>query len=397
MDRQEPDMKPLQGLRILSFEQFAAGPYGSMFLADMGAEVIKIENKNIGGDPSRRTGPYLLGSEDSLYFQGWNTNKGSITLDIKDPQDRIAFEQLVSSADAVVNNLRGDLPASLELDYASLKHIKPDLVCLHISAYGRDNERAAWPGYDFLMQAEAGLMDLTGDPDGPPARFGASVIDYMTGITGMLGMLGALRHAKESGQGCDVDTCLFDVALHQLGYAATWYLNEGLLSGRQARSAHLSVAPVQTYPTADGWIYIMCMTDKFWQSLLRALGRNDLIVDPRFATQAARVQHRDALTAVLDLEFRRASTAHWLATLSGVLPIAPVFDLEHALDSPFVDRIGMVSTVPHPLKPDMKILSSPLKFDGVRPTQVMCHALGADNALLREPATNGANIVGLVP
>jgi crotonobetainyl-CoA:carnitine CoA-transferase CaiB-like acyl-CoA transferase len=213
----------------------------------------------------------------------------------------------------------------------------------------------------------------------------------------MLGMLGALRHAKESGQGCDVDTCLFDVALHQLGYAATWYLNEGLLSGRQARSAHLSVAPVQTYPTADGWIYIMCMTDKFWQSLLQALGRNDLIVDPRFATQAARVQHRDALTAVLDLEFRRASTAHWLATLSGVLPIAPVFDLEHALDSPFVDRIGMVSTVPHPLKPDMKILSSPLKFDGVRPTQVTCHALGADNALLREPASNGAKIASLVP
>jgi len=375
-------MKPLQGLRILSLEQFAAGPYGSMFLADMGAEVIKIENKNIGGDPSRRTGPYQLGPEDSLYFQGWNTNKGSVTLDLKLADDRVRFEQLVAGADAVVNNLRGDLPASLKLDYASLKHLKPDLVCLHISAYGRDNERAAWPGYDFLMQAEAGLMDLTGDPNGPPARCGASVIDYMTGITGMLGLLGALRRAKETGQGCDVDTCLFDVALHQLGYAGTWYINEGHVSTRQPRSAHLSVAPVQTYPTADGWVYIMCMTDKFWQSLLQALARADLLTDERFATQGARVRNRDALTAVLDVEFRKHSTAHWLATLNGVLPIAPVFDLRHALDNPFVAATGMISHVPHPLKPDMKLLASPLKFDGVRPVQVMCRPLGADNALL---------------
>src|SRR3954470_20557855 len=150
-------MKPLEGLRILSIEQFAAGPYGSMFLADMGADVIKIENKEIGGDPSRHMGPYFLGTGDSLVFQGWNTNKQSICLDLKSADGRAQFEKLVMEADAVVNNLRGDQPAKIRLEYQHLRELNPKIVCLHISAYGRDNSRAAWPGYDFLMQAESGL------------------------------------------------------------------------------------------------------------------------------------------------------------------------------------------------------------------------------------------------
>ncbi len=168
-----------------------------------------------------------------------------------------------------MNNLRGDQPEKLGLDYASLKHLNPRIVCLHISAYGRDNERKAWPGYDFLMQAEAGVMGLTGEPDGPPTRVGASMVDFMTGATGATGLLACILRAQKTGVGCDVDTCLFDVAMHQLGYSAVWYLNERQVSRRQPRSAHLSVAPVQTFPTADGWIFIMCMTDKFWDKLAR--------------------------------------------------------------------------------------------------------------------------------
>jgi crotonobetainyl-CoA:carnitine CoA-transferase CaiB-like acyl-CoA transferase len=372
-------MKPLEGIRILSLEQFAAGPYGTMFMADLGAEVIKIENKATAGDPSRSTGPFLLGDADSLFFQGWNTNKGSVVLDMKSPDDRKSFERLVATADAVVNNLRGDQPEKLRLDYENLKHLKQNLVCVHISAYGRGNSRASWPGYDFLMQAEAGLMHLTGDPAGEPARFGASVVDYMTGVIGMVGLLAALRRAQITGQGCDVDVNLFDVALHMLGYAGTWYLNEGLVSGRLPRGAHLSVTPVQTFPTADGWIYVMCMTDRFWEALLDTLGRTDLRVDPRFRSQQLRAQNRDALTDTLDAEFRKRSTEHWLSALRGVLPIAPVLDVQQALNNPFVTEAGMVSQVPHPLKPDMKVLSNPLKFDGVRPEQVACRALGADN------------------
>lgn len=380
--RPRPAQLPLQGVRILSVEQFGAGPYGSMFLAHLGAEVIKIENPAGKGDPSRQTGPFMLGPDDSQYFQGWNSNKRSVTLDLKSAEGREHFESLVTSADAVVNNLRGDLPAKLRLDYPNLAPLNAKLVCLHISAYGRDNQRASWPGYDFLMQAEAGLMSITGEPTGSPSRFGPSIIDYMTGTTGMVGLLSALLSAQRTGLGCDVDTCLFDVALHQLGYAATWYLNTGHVTQRLPRNAHFSITPVQTYTTADGWIYIMCMTEKFWVALARALGREDLCADPRFVSIAARTQHRDALTEILDAAFRQRSTTQWLQALSNVLPVAPVYDLVEALENPFVAQVGMVSTVPHPMQADFRMLSSPLKINGQRPLQQTCSALGADNEAL---------------
>ena len=202
-------MRPLAGQRILTLEQFGAGPYGTMFLADLGAEVIKIENATIGGDPSRRVGPQRLGDEDSVYFQTWGSNKKSISLDLKSEEGQARWRRLVPTADAIVNNLRGDQPAKLGLDYASLKALNPRVVCLHISAYGRGNAREAWPGYDYLMQAEAGLMSITGEPDGPPVRFGSSMIDFMTGMTGTVGLLSCLLEAKRTGQGCDVDVFPF--------------------------------------------------------------------------------------------------------------------------------------------------------------------------------------------
>src|SRR5262247_3352891 len=312
MDQTEPNrMKPLQGIRVLSFEQFGAGPYSTLLLADLGADVIKIENP-CGGDAARHVGPHLLSEGQSHYFQTWNMNKRSVALDIKSADGRKVFEQLVATADAVVNNLRGDQPGKLRLDFANLRAINGKIVCLHISAYGRDNARKSWPGYDFLMQAEAGLMSLTGEPDQPPSRVGVSMVDYMTGVTAAVGLLSCILRARQTGIGCDVDASLFDVALHQLGYAAVWYLNEGEVSRRQPRSAHAAVAPVQTFPTADGWIFLMCMTDKFWQNLLAAIGRSDLGEDPRFCSQALRRSHRDALTEVLDAEMKKRTTSDWL-------------------------------------------------------------------------------------
>jgi len=363
-------MKPLEGIRILAVEHFGAGPYGTMFLASLGAEVVRIEHPGTGGDPARRVGPHLLGGADSEYFQSWNLNKTSIALDLK--SERGSFEKLVAGADAVANNLRGDLPARLGLDYASLSGIKPAIVCAHVSAYGRDNERASWPGYDYLMQAEAGLMSLTGEPDGPPARFGTSIIDCMAGMTAAAGLLACLLRARQTGKGGDVDTSLFDVALHQLGYAGTWYLNEGRVSTRVPRSAHFSLTPVQTFPSADGWIFVMCMTDKFWNVLVEILSRPDLARDERFETQAARLEHRAKLTEILDAEFRRRSTAHWLAKLAGRVPVAPVNDLRQAMENPFVAATGMVRTAPHPEKPDFRVLACPVKIDGIRPDPQVC-------------------------
>ncbi|MFO1080958.1 MAG: CoA transferase [Reyranellaceae bacterium] len=372
--------KPLAGIRVLTFEQFGAGPYGTMFLAELGAEVIKVEPPD--GDPSRRVGPYRLGEADSEYFQAWNLGKRSVVLDLKSAEGRRAFETLVLGADCVVNNLRGTQPAKLGLDYASLKSIKPSIVCLHISAYGRSGERADWPGYDFLMQAEAGLMELTGDPAGPPTRVGVSLIDSMSGLTGTVGLLACLLRAKTTGQGCDVETCLYDVAMHQLTYPGVWYLNEGDVSPRVPRSAHLALAPVQTFPTADGWIFVMCMTQKFWLALCEAIGRPELIADPRFPDPNTRAVNRAALTEALDPTFRTRSTAEWLARLSGLLPVAPVYRLDQALDSPFAQATGMVSAVPHPAKGSLRVIANPLRIDGERPAQAACAPLGADTESL---------------
>jgi crotonobetainyl-CoA:carnitine CoA-transferase CaiB-like acyl-CoA transferase len=374
-------MKPLHGVRIVSVEQFGAAPYGTMLLADLGAEVIKIENVAIGGDPARKTGPYFLGPNDSEYFQAFNINKKSVALDLRSPEGNAALTALAKTADALVNNLRGDLPAKLGLDYKTLASVNPKLVCAHVSAYGRDNERASWPGYDYLMQAESGLMHLTGDPDRPPSRLGApSIIDQTTGLTAAVGLLAAIISARSTGKGCDIDTCLLDVALHQLGYVATWYLNEGHTSARQPRSAHYSVAPVQTFPTADGWLFIMCMTNGFWEKLISSIGRPDLGSDPRFATQSLRQANRDALTEVIDSELKREPTATWLKKLNGVLPVAPVLDLAQALDSPFLQETGMIRTIPHPAKPAMRILANPIKVNGERLEQTPCAAYGANTA-----------------
>ena len=389
-------MKPLQGVRIVSIEQFGAAPYGTMLLADLGAEVIKIENAAIGGDPARKTGPYLLGTNDSEYYQAFNINKKSVAIDLHSPEGKAALNRLIKEADALANNLRGDLPAKMGLDYKTLASVNPKLVCVHVSAYGRDNERAAWPGYDYLMQAESGLMHLTGEPDGPPSRIGApSMIDQTTGLTLAVGLLSAVIQARSTGKGCDVDTCLLDVALHQLGYVATWYLNEGHVSTRQPRSAHFSVAPVQTFPTSDGWVFIMCMTDKFWNELLAAIGRTDLDADPRFATQSLRQANRGALMDAIDGEMKRKSTDFWLKKLNGVLPIAPVLDLAQALDSPFLQETEMIHAIGHPAKAGMRVLSNPIKINGERLSQTASSAYGADTKAyvgeLRAPERAGSS------
>jgi crotonobetainyl-CoA:carnitine CoA-transferase CaiB-like acyl-CoA transferase len=362
-----------------------------MFLADLGAEVVKVENTETGGDTARHVGPRFLGEADSEYFQTFNAGKMSVTLDLKSEDGCAALRRLAGSADAVMNNLRGDQPEKLGLDYKSLAAVNPSIVCLHISAYGRDNERKAWPGYDFLMQAEAGLMSLTGEPDGPPQRFGSSLIDFMTGITGIVGLLSCIMRARKTGQGCDVDVSLFDVAMHQLSYPGTWHINGGPMPARLARSAHQSITPVQTVRTRDGWIYVMCMKEKDWETLARLIGHPEHVADSRFATPAARRQHRADLTRVLDEAMSQRTTAEWLEVLTGHLPVGPVYDVAQAAANPFAQSVGMVRNVPHPAKPDFRMLANPLKIDGQRLEQRVCAPLGADNeALLGRPKQEAA-------
>lgn len=374
---------PLQGIRVLAIEQFGAGPYGSMYLADLGAEVIKIESRESGGDPARQTGAVLLGEDDSAYFQAFNLNKKSVTLNLKSEEGKSLFHDLVKTADVVWNNLRGNQPAKLGLDYASLKSVKEDIICTHISAYGRDNDRADWPGYDYLMQSECGFLELTGEPDSPPARFGLSMIDFMTGTVAGMGCLAALIGRARHG-GRDVDVSLFDVALHQLSYPGTWYMNHGICTERLPRGSHPSQTPVQLIKTGDGWIFIMCMTEKFWGLLVNIIGHPELAQDPRFAKMRDRAVNRDLLTPLLDQIFEGDLTANWLAKLQTHVPVAPVYDLPAALDNPFVEEIHMRATIPHK-GGELKVLRNPIRFDQERLGSHPGRGLGADNhALLGE-------------
>ncbi len=372
---------PLDGLKIVSFEQFGAAPYATMFLADLGGDVLKVESAD--GDFARRTGPLTLGPGDSLYYQCFNLNKQSLVLDLKDGGDRALFHRLAGEVDAVVNNLRGNLPARLGLDYAALSSVNPRIVCGHISAYGREGSRAAWPGYDFLMQAEAGFMMLTGEPDTTPARVGLSMVDYMTGMMMAFGLVSAIRGAERDGRGGDVDVSLFDAALHQLAYQGMWAMNAGVETPRLPRSSHPATTPVQLYTSADGWIYVCCMTDRFWEILVERIGRSDLAQDPRFVDRDARLANRDLLTGVLDAVFARRPTAHWMALLNGHIPIAPVNGLNAALANPFVAEAQMVREVAHASGETLRVFANPIRLDGQRVAQRAAPALDSAGPAVR--------------
>ncbi len=375
--------QPLSGVRIVAVEQYGAGPYGTQLLSELGAEVIKIEAESMGGDVSRATGPFFLGDDDSHFFQTFSRGKKSVTLELKTPEGRAAFERLVATADAVVNNLRGDQPAKLRITHDDLKGIRPSVVCGHLSAYGRDNSRTSWPGYDYLMQAEAGFMSLTGEPDGPPIRFGLSMVDFMTGSVFALGVVSAILAARTSGRGCDVDVSLFDVALHQTSYPAVWAMNEGFEIQRMPRAAHPSIAPSQLVKTADGWAMLMCQTPKFWDAFCAIAERPELKADPRFADIPSRREHIEALTQALDAVMRTRTTDDWLALLGGRVPFAPVRGLTAALDNPYVAEVGMRDRVDHPERPGgLHMLACPIKIDGKRAPAVRAPRMGEHNAEL---------------
>jgi crotonobetainyl-CoA:carnitine CoA-transferase CaiB-like acyl-CoA transferase len=379
MGEKEPGVShlPLAGYRVLSAEQYGAGPYGTMFLAQLGAEVIKIEPPK-SGDTARHVGPHFLRERESLYFQSFNLNKKSLTLDLNKPEGQAVLHRLVASADAVANNLRGDLPARLGLTYADLSAIKPDIVCAHLSAYGRDNARARWPGYDYLMQAEAGYCALTGDPDGDPQRMGLSMVDFMTGTIMSIGLLAALLDAKRSGQGRDIDVDLLSAAVHQTSYPALWYMNEGDVTARTPRSAHPSATPSQMFKAADGWMFVMCQLPKFWTILTERLERSDLAADPRFANDVDRLANRAVLTELLDGIFMTQPIAHWQALLEGHVPVAPVNGLDQAMDNPWLVTTGMRDTVSHPDRDSIHVLANPIKVDGARLPNRAAPLLGAD-------------------
>jgi crotonobetainyl-CoA:carnitine CoA-transferase CaiB-like acyl-CoA transferase len=378
-----PRHAPLSGVRIVAIEQYGAGPFGSVYLADLGAEVIKVEDPGTGGDVSRYIPPGRSGT-DSLFFEAFNRGKRSIALDLKSAKGRAVFERLIGSADAVYSNLRGDQPAKLGLTYDALRDANPAIVCVALTGYGRTGPAARLPGYDALIQAESGWAALTGSPDGPPTKSGLSLADYICGLTAVLGLMVALFDARRTGHGRDVDTNLYDSALAMLSYPATWFLSSGFVSERHAMSAHPSVVPFQFFATADGYVAVAAPKEKFFRALVERMGLADLATDPRFADFEARRHNREVLLARLTGRFAERTTAEWLETLRGVIPIAPVRSMEAALDSEELTARGMLAEYDHPALGRVRSIGLPLSMTDHVPDYRRAPSLGADGPALLE-------------
>jgi succinate--hydroxymethylglutarate CoA-transferase len=369
-------MLPLAGVRVIAVEQYGAGPFGSMLLGDLGAEVIKIENPADGGDVGRAVGPHSFGRGDSHFFHAYNRNKRSLTLNLKHPDARRVLHDLVRSADATLDNLRGDQPEKLGVTYDALKEANPRIVCAHLSAYGREGVRKAWPGYDYLMQAEAGYLALTGEPDGPPSRMGLSVVDQMAGLYAAFALVSGVMSARSTGVGRDIDVSLFDTALQNLTYLAVWYLNAGVNQGREPRSSHPSLTPSQLYRTRDGFIFIMCNKEKFWPVLCEIIGRPEWSKRADYKDFSARLTNRDKLTAELDAALSLRTTAEWIGLFAGRVPAAPVQDVKAALDSVIASGDGRVRTVAH-AGGNIRLLASPVRCPGDEAPCEAAPALGS--------------------
>lgn len=358
-------MKPLEDVRIISLEQYGAGPWGSLHLAELGADVIKIEDPTTGGDVGRYVPPYNAG-EDSLFYEAFNRNKRSIALDITSVEGRDVFEDLVRGADAVYSNLRGDVPEKLGITYDALKSVNPQIVCCSLTGYGMTGDAARRPGYDYMLQASAGWMDMTGEPGGPPTKSGFSLVDFSGGYVAALSLISGVHAARRDGVGMDCDVSLFDTAISMLNYVGSWHLNEGFEPQRTRHSAHPSLVPFGAFETADGWITVGCAKEKFWTRLVGVLG-DQRFEAPEYADFAQRLKNREQLLPQLEETFSTRSADFWVESLEAAgVPVAKVRSVEEALDDPEVARRGMLVETPHHRWGTLTNIASPVRVGEAR-------------------------------
>lgn len=341
-------VRPLEDVRVIAVEQYGAGPFGSLHLAELGADVIKIEDARGGGDIARYVPPFQE-SEDSLFFESLNRGKRSLALDLRTDAGRRVLLDLVAVSDAVYSNLRGTGPERLGIRYEDLAHVNPRIVCCSLSGFGTTGPRRAEAAYDYMIQALAGWMSLTGEPDAAPTKTGLSLVDFCAGYVAALSLMVGVHAARRDGVGVDCDVSLLDVAVSMLNYPATWYLTGGLSPRRTRDSSHPSLVPFGNFRTADGWITICCPTQAFWVRLCEAIGRPELTHDPRYVDFGARREHRDGLTEELTAQLVRRPTHEWIEALGGAgVPVAAVNDVPDALCDPQVQARGLVVEVDHP-------------------------------------------------
>ena len=348
---------PLAGIRILEIGHMLAGPYCGLLLADLGADVIKIEPAT--GDIARRISPHSIGAHNA-YFASLNRNKRSVVIDLACPAGQAALHGLCRDAHALLVNLRPSAIRKLGLTYEALRDANPRLVCVALTGFGLDSPLAERPAYDYVIQAVTGIMELTGDPGTPPTKAGYSAVDNSAGIMAGLGLLAMIV----GGKGGQLDIAMYDVMLSQLNYLASASLNAGEAAQRFARSAHPYIVPAQIFPTRDGWLSLFITHDDFWQRFCTEIGCPAWIADPVFATMAARAANREEVVAAIAGVLAKADTDDWVRRLApaGVV-VAGVQSLEDALASEQTRARGMVASIPSEAGP-IRVVGNPIKIVG---------------------------------
>ena len=378
---------PLSGIVVLEVGHMLAGPYCGMLLADLGAEVIKIEPPE--GDIGRRVSPHTVGAHNA-YFASLNRSKKSVVLDLASDEGRAALHGLAARAHALVTNLRPAAIRKLGLTYETLKNANPRLVCVALTGYGLEGSHADRPAYDYVIQALTGVMAITGEPGSPPAKTGYSAVDNSAGMMGALGLLAKIVE----GKGGQVDVSMHDVMLSQLNYLAGAWLNAGERAGRMARSAHPYIVPAQVFETSDGWLVVFISHDEFWRRFCGEVGRPEWLADPRFATMAARRENREAVLAELVPLFKTASTASWMARLAplGVVA-APVQTMEQALGSELARERDMVVAI-EAGGATIRAVGNPIRLPGTAQAYGPPPRLGEHNAeLLQRRSSLAARVL----
>ncbi len=346
--------RALEGLRVLDLSRVVAGPYATMLLADYGAEVIKIEHPR-RGDGTRIWGPPWQG-ELSAYFIAVNRNKYSVAVDLSHPEGRRIVRELARQSDVLVENFRVGTMARWGLDYDSLRELNPRLIYCSVTGYGQTGPYRERGGYDFIIQAQGGIMSITGPPEGPPYKIGVAMIDVLTGLQAFGAILAALHYRERTGQGQYIDIAMLDVHIASLINVVQNYLVSGQ-PPRRLGNAHPNIVPYELFETADGYLALGAGTDEHFRRVCQVIGRPDLWEDPRFRTNPGRVQHREELIPQLQQAFRQHPTAYWMQRLveAGV-PASPVNDIPTVLQDPQVQARGLLHTVRHPTEGDITLV-----------------------------------------
>lgn len=357
----EPAQGPLTGLRIIEATHMLAGPYCGMLLADLGAEVIKIEAP-AGGDIGRHIGPHHVGPHNT-YFASLNRNKLSMRIDLSTDAGQRELAALAKQSQALVTNMRPAVIKKLGLTYDALKAHNPKLVCVALTGYGLDGPYADRPAYDYVIQALTGIMTLTGDPGNPPVKAGYSAVDNSAGIMGALALVSKVL----GGQGGQIDVSLYDTVLSQLNYVGAAYLNGGEKPQRFRSGAHPYIVPAQIFPTQDGHVALFISHDGFWRAFAQHVGHPDWLRDERFATMDGRAQNRDTVVAAIDELMLTRTTDAWVADLAPLgIVVAGVETLDQALGSDLCRARGMVISIPTPDGP-LRAIGNPIKIVGQDP------------------------------